>query len=375
MEGIRLPVPDPTRGDDRPLLFSYFLQMSPTTHFSAFLPLFIDTLTYGVYSALFFQSVQVLYTRRTPNYKLHLGCIITLFVLSTIHITIAYAWASITDTADFAIYEVFTLQNPLPVLYAPGDPSVARWLGFLIKLRWVLANTLADGFLIYRCYVIWGSNWRAVAFPLLSYACTMIGGFLGLLPLSGSSERAALVLAYGTTFFTNVMASLLAGKHLAQWVGSYGCLSRRGFVSAGRIWWMSRRISILLGKRRAQSKYMDLTAIILESGLIYPATLIITIVVYLVPATPTVAVLSCIAAAYHLVLRGIAPTMIIVRVGLGVSTDNVEDSVNLSRNTVQRNTGLGASQVTREIQFRRGSLTADDETLEDGIIFAGDKAV
>jgi len=203
----------------------------------------------------------VLHTRRSPNYKLHLGCIITLFVLSTIHITIAYAWASITDTADFAIYEVFTLQNPLPVLYAPGDPSVVRRLGFLIKLRWVLANTLADGFLIYRCYVIWGSNWRAVAFPLLSYACTIIGGFLSLLPLSGSSERAALVLAYGTTFFTNVMASLLA---------------------AGRIWWMSRRISILLGKRRAQSKYMDLTAIILESGLIYPATLIITIVVYLV---------------------------------------------------------------------------------------------
>jgi len=118
---------------------------------------------------------------------------------------------------------------------------------------------------------------------------------------------------------------------------------------------------------------MDLTAIILESGLIYPATLIITIVVYLVPATPTVAVLSCIAAAYHLV--GIAPTMIIVRVGLGVSTDSVEESVNLSRNTVQRNTGLGSSQIMREIQFRDGLLTADDETLEDGIIFARDKAV
>jgi hypothetical protein len=320
--------------------------MSPTTHFSAFLPLLIDTLTYGVYSALFFQSLQVLYTRRTPNYKLHLGCIITLFVLSTIHITIAYAWASITDTADFAIYELFTLENPFPVLYAPGDPDVVRRLGFVIKLRWVLANTLADGFLIYRCYVIWGSDWRAVAFPLLSYACTIIGGFLGLLPLSGSSERVALVLAYGTTFFTNVLASLLA---------------------AGRIWWISRRIAILLGKRKAQSKYMDLTAIILESGLIYPAILIFTIVVYLVPATPTVAVLSCIAAAYHLV--GIAPTMIIVRVGLGVSTDDVEKSVTLSRDTVKRNTGLVASHLTTEIQFCNGSLTADDET-SDGIIFA-----
>ncbi|KAJ7800986.1 hypothetical protein B0H14DRAFT_1683535 [Mycena olivaceomarginata] len=136
---------------------------------------------------------------------------------------------------------------------------------------------------------------------------------------------------------------------------------------------MSRRIAILLGKRKAQSKYMDLTGIILESGLIYPATLIITIVVYLVPATPTVAVLSCIAAAYHLV--GIAPTMIIVRVGLGVSTDDVEKSVTLSRDTMQRNTGLGASHLTRKIQFRDGPLTADDGTLEDGIIFAENRAV
>lgn len=65
--------------------------------------------------------------------------------------------------------------------------------------------------------------------------------------------------------------------------------------------------------------------------------------------------------------------MIIVRVGLGVSTDDVEKSV--SRDTMQRNTGFGASHLTREIQFRDGPLTADDGTLEDGIMFAGDKAV
>ncbi|KAF7364224.1 Rtt106 domain-containing protein [Mycena sanguinolenta] len=281
--------------------------MSPTTRFSAFLPLLIDTLMYGVYSALFFQSLQVLYTRRTSNHKIHLGCIITLFVLSTIHITIAYTWASITDTADLAIYELFTLRN-LPVLYAPGDPSIVRRLGFLIKLRWVLANTLADGFLIFRCYEIWGRNWRAVAVPLLSYACTIIGALLGLFPLSDRSERAALVLASATTFFTNTSASLLA---------------------AGRIWWMSRQVAMSLGKRKAQSKYMDLTAIILESGLMYPAILIITMVFLLVPAAPTVAVLPCIAVAYHLV--GIAPTTIIVRVGLGVSTDEVENTVTLGR--------------------------------------------
>ncbi|KAF7364223.1 Rtt106 domain-containing protein [Mycena sanguinolenta] len=314
--------------------------MSPTTSFSAFLPLLIDTLAYGVYSALFFQSLQVLYTRRTPNRKIHLGCIITLFVLSTIHITIAYTWASITDTADFAIYELFTLRSPLPDLYAPVDPSVVRRLGFLIKLRWMLAKFF-DAMKFGE-----GTGERSL-FHYCHMPALLSGGFLGLLPLSDRSERVALVLSCATTFFTNTLASLLA---------------------AGRIWWMSRQIAMLLGKRKARSKYMDLTAIILESGLMYPAILIITIVFYLVPAAPTVAVLSGIAAAYHLV--GIAPTMIMVRVGLGVSTGEVKNTVTLGRDTAKRNTGLSVSHPMTDIQFGNGSLTADDETSKHGTISA-----
>ena len=51
-----------------------------------------------------------------------MACMIILFVLSTIHIALVYAWAFITDTADTAIYESLSLKNPLPVLYALDDP-------------------------------------------------------------------------------------------------------------------------------------------------------------------------------------------------------------------------------------------------------------
>jgi hypothetical protein len=90
----------------------------------------------GIYSVLFYQSVQVLLSRRTPNYKLHLGWMTTLFLLSTIHIALAYAWAFITDTADTAIYELFSLKNPLPVLYLPGDPLSVHRIGILLKIRY-----------------------------------------------------------------------------------------------------------------------------------------------------------------------------------------------------------------------------------------------
>ncbi|KAJ7133775.1 hypothetical protein C8R46DRAFT_1362322 [Mycena filopes] len=300
---------------------------SQPSHFFVYFPLVIDSLTYGVYAALFSQSIHILLTHRPRHHKLHLACMITLFALSTLHVALAWAWAFLTDHGATAIYELFSLEDPLPTLYFAGDPRGVRALGVLLKARYSLANAIADGIIvslpidceklidltdegqIYRCYVIWGFDWRPVAFPLFAYACTLAGGIMSLLPLSGTTERASFALCVATVFFTNTLSAALA---------------------AGRIWWISRRASAYLG-RRSRQRYLALTAILLESGLIYPAALIITIVVYLTPSTPTNSVLVCIAACYHIV--GIAPTLIIVRVGLGVSTDDVDKCVvTISRN-------------------------------------------
>ncbi|KAJ7186061.1 hypothetical protein C8R46DRAFT_1343146 [Mycena filopes] len=282
---------------------------SQPSHFFVYFPLVIDSLTYGIYAALFSQSIHILLTHRPRHHKLHLACMITLFALSTLHVALAWAWAFLTDHGATAIYELFSLEDPLPTLYFAGDPRGVRALGVLLKARYSLANAIADGIIIYRCYVIWGFDWRPVAFPLFAYACTLAGGIMSLLPLSGTTERASFALCVATVFFTNTLSAALA---------------------AGRIWWISRRASAYLG-RRSRQRYLALTAILLESGLIYPAALIITIVVYLTPSTPTNSVLVCIAACYHIV--GIAPTLIIVRVGLGVSTDDVDKCVvTISRN-------------------------------------------
>ncbi|KAJ7228073.1 hypothetical protein C8J57DRAFT_1583587, partial [Mycena rebaudengoi] len=282
----------------------------------------------GIYSALFFQSVQVLCSRRKVHYKFHLGCMILLFLLSAIHIALAYTWAFVTDRAQTGIYEVFSLSNPLPVLYGPEDPAIVRRLGLLIKIRYSLAkdidlrSAIADGIIIYRCYVIWGNNWRPVAFPAFAYACTLVGGVLGIIPLSGTSAHVATAACMTTIFFTNVLAASLA---------------------AGRIWYLSRRIARFLGKN-SRKKSMDLTAILLESGLIYPATFLISVGIYLSPTRPTVSVLICIAACYHIV--GIVPTLIIVRVGLGVSTDDVD------KNTLGGTTDQRGALTTMEFQVQ-----------------------
>ncbi|KAJ7037675.1 hypothetical protein C8F04DRAFT_1092029 [Mycena alexandri] len=308
----------------------------------------------GIYTVLFYQAVYILLSRRTQHYKYHLACLSILFGLSTLHVALAWGWAFLTDHGDMAIYELFSLKNPLPTLYFPDDPRSVRGIGVALKARYSLANAIADGILIYRCYIIWGFNWRPVVFPLFAYACTLAGGIMTLLPLSGTTERTSITLCIVTIFFTNVLSAGLA---------------------AGRIWWISRRAASYMG-RRSQKKYMALTAILLESGLIYPAALLITIAVFITPSTPTNSVLVCIAACYHIV--GIAPTLIIVRVGLGVSTDDVDKCVTISRGTTgmqyehdshEQQHGLGrgrrlavgaGTEATLELQVR---VTTEEATV------------
>ncbi|KAJ7655884.1 hypothetical protein B0H17DRAFT_1098795 [Mycena rosella] len=312
--------------------------MSPSSssHFLSFFPLVIDSVTYGVYSVLFFQSIHILYTHKKKNFKFNLGCMIALFLLSTVHIALAWTWAFITDSAQTAIYEVYSLDKPLPILFLPDDPPSTHRIATLIKVRYALANALADLILIHRCYVIWGFNWRPVAIPALAYVCTLIGGILGNIPLSGPSQRAAVAVCIGTTFSTNVLASGLA---------------------AGRIWWISRRAATLLGRKsRMKMKYWDLTAILVESGVIYPAGLLITIALFLSPATPTVSVLISIGAVYHLV--GIAPTLIIVRVGLGVSTDDVDKCVTITNSRLPTR-GRGTNPTT-VLEFQAHGMTSTE---------------
>ncbi|KAF7313900.1 Rtt106 domain-containing protein [Mycena chlorophos] len=284
--------------------------MAPTSTFLQFLPLLADSISFGVYSGLFFQCLQILYKRRgrhrhgqiDTNFKLYLGVMCALYSLSTFQIVLAYTWAGITDVADSAIYEVFTLEQPAPVLFELGDPPVVRALATLIRIRWVLANAIADAVVIHRCYIIWGGNWKIVVVPLLAYACTLVGGLFEILPLSASGSRIALSVAYSGVVGTNVLASTL---------------------TAGRIWFLSRRLGRFLPEVDYQP-YARLSAIVLESGLMYPLVLLVTLVIFLC-AAPTTAVLVPMAIAYQLV--GIAPTLMIVRVGLGVSIDEQRSNV------------------------------------------------
>ncbi|KAJ7590017.1 hypothetical protein C8J56DRAFT_936677, partial [Mycena floridula] len=177
----------------------------------------IDSILYGVYSVLFFLSVHILCTRKQPKFRFHLGCMITLYSLSTIHIILVYSMAFIDDKGTAAPYHLFSLRMDTPNLFSDSDPASLTGIATALKVRFALSNAVADAILLHRCYVIWGFNWRAIILPGFLYLITIVAGFADI---GHSGKRELVALCLGTLFSTNVYATCLA---------------------AGRIWWINRK--------------------------------------------------------------------------------------------------------------------------------------
>ncbi|KAJ7579924.1 hypothetical protein C8J56DRAFT_759289, partial [Mycena floridula] len=106
---------------------------------------------------------------------------------------------------------------------------------------------------------------------------------------------------------------------------------------AGRIWWITEKAQVLLSEQ-TKKRYNTATAVILESGMIYPMLLLVVVIIVFafggslgssvfIGLIYQVVVSICPPSLYNLSyyhLQDIAPTLIIVRVGLGVTHDNVE---------------------------------------------------
>ncbi|KAI3613774.1 hypothetical protein WG66_013625 [Moniliophthora roreri] len=94
---------------------------------------------------------------------------------------------------------------------------------------------------------------------------------------------------------------------------------------AGRICHVSRVAAKLLGKN-VQQTYQTIIAIILESGIIYPLGLSI-LGGFAVPTQNISVLASLLLRHLWIPLAGIAPTLIIIRVGLEITHQSVESTL------------------------------------------------
>ncbi|KAJ7441595.1 hypothetical protein B0H11DRAFT_2204682 [Mycena galericulata] len=264
--------------------------------------MWIGTLFYGIYLVLFCICIYILLHRpRDTGNTVLLVTAIALFTLSTIQ-TIFNIILGAADVDDIDIpYNQILLAD---------------------SMIYVANNIIADGLVIWRCYIIWNRNIYIVALPIILLVVTSIFGWDILLPLPPFFE---LSLA------TNVLVTSLTGalsshpeyvvqaalNELLRQPGEFGgSVARHAPTSRqtprSEVWLAYRSFNLLLMQCR------------IESGVIYSASVLVYLILGVIPSAlvmqdPIVEMLAQVV--------GIVPTLIIVRVSLGMSVKSIEGTV------------------------------------------------
>ncbi|KAI0631205.1 hypothetical protein C8Q77DRAFT_1230388 [Trametes polyzona] len=253
-----------------------------------------ESALWGVYGVLFVISLGLLFRRGRKGelnptvFAIH--CL--LFLASTTHYAIEFNH----------FYTTLASSPILPHQCVDGYANETQPLvGADILIS--LCDLLGDAMLIYRCWAMWRGNYWVLVLPVLSavagFGCMMqVAHFVVTLSPTAPAPPPAIVpltvAGYALPLCTNVMASgLLVLK----------------------IWWMTRPAPDAHTLRSTARLAHSAMAVVVESGLIYLAVQLVLVVLVSL-GHPAEGVVGVIAVQIY----GIAPTLMVIRVALGLST-------------------------------------------------------
>ncbi|KAK1217562.1 hypothetical protein PQX77_019791, partial [Marasmius sp. AFHP31] len=133
-----------------------------------------------------------------------------------------------------------------------------------------------------------------------------------------------------------------------------------------RIWWISREVGRHSRVLQLQPRHKGIVAAILESGLLYPTTAITTTVVNRILDPDAKGIVPIGLSSATILMSGLAPTLIFVRVAYGKSVDSVQQqmmSIHLSEEASQQRTGLGTSTPQAAVDIQSNPQTSNLEGL------------
>lgn len=285
--------------------------------------IFVQTLLYGAYVVVFGLTIWILVLRRSrkdPIRKTMLGISIVMFVLATMHIGVNY-------TRIINAFIIFRDEPGGPAAYFNQLSNFTQLFGSAI---YVAQTLVGDSVVLYRCYHVWNRNIYVIAFPgilLLGSTVTGIGILYSFAKVVPQAEifvaelQQWIVSFFSMTLATNIICTALV---------------------ASRIWHVNH-LSM------AHGSLHPILLLVIESGMVYSATLMTLLILYKVGSWFQYVLLDAVSPIVGLVF-----SMIIVRIGLGITTPKGETlQTNVStmvfkRNNVVRLEPLGARGTESE---------------------------
>ncbi|KAK7028060.1 hypothetical protein VNI00_015011 [Paramarasmius palmivorus] len=282
-----------------------------------------EFLIYGVYAVLFGICIRILFRRKGKAYKYHLFAIVILFLLAS---------------ADVVLYMVQDLNNlSVSSLSESFRPHEIEWepITTMIQITF-LCSAVADAILLWRFYMVWGRRWRIAIVPLI-----LDFSVVSFVVTSGSTQLVPLhvaAIAAGIVSLNNIILSTLIAFQICS---------------------IGHQIEHYLGSR-SRNMYRTALSATLESGVVYSTFLIGIVAIYidLIRRDPSLSkgdgdpslskgnedpsllkadedyphiyALEFLLRAWPCV-SGITSTIIIVRVALGISFNDVESAISSLR--------------------------------------------
>lgn len=264
--------------------------------------IWLETMFYGMNFVLFWACLTMLtIRRRTPKInKILVGIAVIMFSFSTAHVSLGFQ----------RLIEGFIVLRDRPG--GPGaffsDVSIPA---NVVKVGIHTVNSIiGDSVVVWRCFLVWGRDWKMCIVPILLIIASAICGFAQ------------------TVYFARAKKLHSAFAHSLQiWNGSLFSLSLATNVVvtvliALRVWYMLR-----LGGGTASFRYWRVLVIIIESGMIYSVALICELTLYFLGSNAFYIVYDPIAQ-----LTAITPTMIIILAALQLTSNDVHSRWTRSKN-------------------------------------------
>ncbi|KAJ7508274.1 hypothetical protein B0H11DRAFT_1964131 [Mycena galericulata] len=247
--------------------------------------LFVESILYGLFILLFLLSISILLGKKGMRInKPMVSASIMMFILSTIHIGI-------------------DLRRAMDAFLDGKSIAAVNTASYIVKsTAYYLQTVTGDGFMLFRVYLVWNADNR-ICLPI--FVCFITSVAMGIVTIHEFAQVSSsdpvfvkphnwIVSFFSLTLFTNFSCTLLI---------------------AGRIWWINRQ-ACSAADAFSGRKLGPTIIIIIESGAIYSACLIILLSLYVSGNYAQYIFLDGVVQVV-----GVVFSLIIVRVGLGLTSD------------------------------------------------------
>ncbi|KAH8078065.1 hypothetical protein BXZ70DRAFT_689954 [Cristinia sonorae] len=312
---------------------------SPTSLFehSFYIGSYLSGILYGIELMMYFSTLRELRRRARTRQSWKFYCIYStlLFVLVTIDMATNAVWGE--------IMWIDKREDPGVLTFIMEDLSV--WYQIMGSTTVVIMVLMGDALLLYRLFIIWGSNYWVVLLPGLVYCATLALGILELVSAfkPGGWFFSGKAVNFGTPYYSITVSMNVI-------ITSLIC---------GRLFYLSRQVRQALGKENAKL-YTSIAAMLIESAAPYTAMGILFLPFYAKGNNVVVAL-----GQVWSKLTCIAPQMIILRVvsGKAWSRDTLTQRPSATRYGPPTKSDRGA-EFTTAMEFSSGHETTVGTTLD-----------